>query len=76
MLLSLLLRLLFLCHALYVIKLWLSFNNAAWIYRRTDQSTVEGVHGDPTAASPHKGLAVEKAVLDELLQIVRSLQES
>jgi creatinine amidohydrolase len=45
----------------------------ARLYRAADTSTFEGVHGDPTAASPEKGRAVEKAVLESLLTIARSL---
>ena len=48
----------------------------ASVYRTTKQSTYEGVHGDPTAASPEKGEAVTKAVLESLLEIVRSLKDN
>ena len=45
----------------------------ASVYRTARNSTYEGVHGDPTAASPEKGEAVTTAVLESLLAIVRSL---
>lgn len=48
----------------------------AALFATFTQTTVNGVFGDPTAASPEKGEAIEAAVLAELIEITRSLATS